>query len=253
MFEWASAPKCIRPEGFPLASESFLPPDRHCYNSCGSPMQTTLAFLTSQLELADELLAGRDRMFEPQDLPGRYGRVIKALDHLLKVVGCEAVLAGGWAVWRHGFLGRITQDVDILLAASDVDPILRAAAVGGFDVLQQPVGRWPKLVHQETGIRVDILPAGQRPGTPARPAPTILPDPSSAGASGAMLRYMTLPSLIELKLAAGRARDEGDVVELIRANPGSIDAVRKHLEAVHADYLNAFDALVKRAGEQQDE
>ena len=109
-------------------------------------MATPLDTLKSQLELADALLAGRNRMFEPQDLPGRYGRVVKALDHLLQAVGCEAVLGGGWAVWRHGFLGRVTQDADVMLGAADVDAFLRAAAVSGFDVLPQPPGRWPKLM-----------------------------------------------------------------------------------------------------------
>src|SRR5438045_6862786 len=108
---------------------------------------TTLETLTEQLELADALLAGRDRMFEPQDLPGRYGRVIRAVDHLLRAVGCEAVLGGGWALWRHGFHGRVTQDVDIVLAADRIDEFLRAAAVAGFDVLPQSPGRWPKLMH----------------------------------------------------------------------------------------------------------
>jgi hypothetical protein len=188
-------------------------------------------------------------MFEPQDLPGRYGRVVKAV-HLLQAIGCGAVVGGGWAVWRHGFLGRVTQDVDILLAAADVDSFLRAAAMSGFELLAQPPGRWPKLVHRETGIRVDILPEGQRPGIPARPAPTTLPAPSAVGASGTMLRYVTLPALIELKLAAGRPRDEGDVAELIRANPGSIDGIRRHLAAIHPDYLVAFDRLATRAQEQ---
>ena len=50
-------------------------------------MSVTHESLTERLELADALLAGRDRMFEPQDLPGRYGRVIKAVDHLLRAVG----------------------------------------------------------------------------------------------------------------------------------------------------------------------
>ena len=46
-------------------------------------MSVTPASMTEPLELADELLAGRDRMLEPQDLPGRYGRVVRALDDLL--------------------------------------------------------------------------------------------------------------------------------------------------------------------------
>jgi hypothetical protein len=89
-------------------------------------MDETLEALTRQMELADQLLAGRERMVEPQDLPGRFGRVIKSVDHVLAAVGRESVLAGDWAVWRHGFHGRMTQDVDIALAADRVDEFLRS-------------------------------------------------------------------------------------------------------------------------------
>jgi hypothetical protein len=212
----------------------------------------TLNFLTEQLDLAERLRVDRNIMFEPQDLPGRYGRVVKALDHLLGVVGCEAVLGGGWAVWRHGYLGRVTQDVDIILPADRVDPFLRAASFSGFEVLPQPHGRWPKLMHKETAIQVDILPEGARPGTASKPAPTTLPHPMTVGAAGFALRYITLPALVELKLAAGRAKDESDVVELIRVNPGLMDAVRQHLALTHAEYVQAFERLVQRAQEQQD-
>ena len=216
-------------------------------------MAVTLESLTQQLELADQLLAGRDRMLEPQDLPGRYGRVIRALDHLLKAVGGQAVVGGGWAVWRHGYLGRVTQDVDIVLGADLIEEFLRTASFSGFDVLPLQPGRWPKLVHKETGIKVDILPEGERPGTASRPAPTTLPHPSTLGAGGGTLRYITLAALIELKLAAGRARDESDIIELMRVNPDRIDAVRKHLAGVHADYVIAFDRLMERAREQRDD
>src|SRR6516225_11413572 len=106
----------------------------------------TLAALTERLALADELLARRADMLDPQDLPGRYGRVVKAVDHLLQVIGCPAVLGGGWAVWRHGFVGRITQDIDIALPADRIDEFMRVASVAGFQVLPQPKGRWPKLL-----------------------------------------------------------------------------------------------------------
>jgi len=216
-------------------------------------MSAALESLTQQLELVDQLLAGRSHMFEPQDLPGRYGRVIRALDHLLQVVDSEAVLGGGWAVWRHGFHGRMTQDVDIVLPANRVEEFLRVAAFSGFDVLPQLPGRWPKLMHKETDIKVDILPEGERPGTASNPAPTTLPHPAGMGAAGTMLRYITLPSLIELKLAAGRPRDDGDVAELIRANPQEVESIRVHLASVHTAYLAAFDRLEQRAREQRDE
>ena len=150
-------------------------------------MASVIAFdsLAAQLELADAVPPGKETMINPQDLPGRYGRVIQALDRLLKAVDCEAVVAGGWAVWRHGYLGRVTQDVDIVVPAARVEELLRPALVSGFDVPATPPGIWPKLRHKESGVSVDILPEGATPGTPSNPAPTTIPHPSRLGAAAA--------------------------------------------------------------------
>jgi hypothetical protein len=168
-------------------------------------------------------------------------------------MACESVLAGGWAVWHHGYFARMTQDIDIVLPADRTDEFVRLAAVSGFEVLPRSAGRWPKVRHKETGVRVDILPEGARPGTAARQAPTTIPHPSKLGASGTALGYIQLPSLVELKLAAGRGRDESDVIELMRVNMEQAEAIRRHLLGVHPDYARAFDQLVERAQEQQDE
>jgi len=213
---------------------------------------STLAKLSEQLDLADQILAGRQCMFEPQDLPGRYGRVVKAVDHLLGALQCPSVLGGGWAVWRHGYVGRITQDIDIALPADRIDEFLRTASVGGFDLVPVQPGRWPKVIHKDTGIQVDILPEGARPGTESKPAPTLIPHPNRMGAVGAVLRYISLTSLIELKLAAGRARDESDVVELMRVKPDQVEAIRRHLAEVHLSYVEMFDALVKKARDEEE-
>jgi hypothetical protein len=210
----------------------------------------TLRALTEHLELADALLVGKTRMFEPQDLPGRYGQAVKAVDHLLEVLQCPSVLGGGWAVWRHGYIGRVTQDLDIALPADRIDEFLRTASVAGFDLLPVQPGRWPKVLHKDTGIQVDILPEGARPGTESKLAPTLIPHPNHMGAKGATLRYIALTSLIELKLAAGRARDEGDIVELIQVNSDRIETIRQHLAGVHSTYVEMFDALVKRARDE---
>ncbi len=206
--------------------------------------------LADQLELADLLRAGRNAMLKPQDLPGRYGRVIRALDHLLQAAGAGAVVAGGWAVWRHGYLGRVTQDVDIVVAAVAIDELMRVAAVSGFEVFPSRGGVWPKLRHKETDVSIDLLPEGATPGTASKPAPTTIPHPSRFGAEVGRLKYVDLAGLIELKLAAGRARDESDVVELVLVNPDRVDAVRQHLAAVHERYARRFDELVARAREQ---
>lgn len=212
----------------------------------------TLDFLTEQLELGEQLLAGRDRMFEPQDLPGRYGRVVRAIDRVLAAIGAEAVLGGGWAVWRHGFFGRMTQDIDIVLPADVVDEFVRVASVSGFEILPQPAGRWPKLLHKDTDVKVDILPEGARPGTSSHSAPTTIPHPGILGARAGSLRYIHLPGLVELKLAAGRGRDEADVIELLRAAPEQADVIRQHLSGVHPNYVAEFDRLLERAREQED-
>lgn len=182
-------------------------------------------------------------MLEPQDLPGRYGRVVKAIDQVLMACDCEAVIGGGWAVWRHGYVGRVTQDIDVVLPLDRLDDFQKAAALCGFDVLAPPPGRWPKLMHRETGIQVDVLPEGGRPGTAERPAPTTIRHPRTMGAERGRLRYMDVATLIELKLAAGRLRDEADVLEIVRQNRDCLDAVRAHLAATHAGYLRRFEEL----------
>ena len=63
------------------------------------------------------------------------------------------------------------------------------------------------------------------------------------GAIRGKLRYSSLSSLIELKLAAGRLRDEADVLELARENRDQIDNIRRHLGAANSQYLDQFDEL----------
>ncbi len=210
----------------------------------------TPQYLAEQLALADVLLTGRDSMVNPQDLPGRYGRVVAAVDRVLAAIDAPAVLGGGWAVWRHGFVGRVTQDMDIVIAADVLSDFLKAATVAGFEAYETSTGRWPKLLHRDTGIEVDLLPEGERPGTASRPAPTTIRHPTQLGAAGSTLCYISLQALVELKLAAGRARDEADVVELIRTNDEEVDAIREHLASIHDDYVAAFDRLAQRAADE---
>jgi hypothetical protein len=129
--------------------------------------------------------------------------------------------------------------------------------VNGFDVLVPPAGRWPKLMHRETGIQVDVLPEGGRPGTPARPAPTTIAHPSKMGAVRGSLRYISLPALVELKLAAARLRDEADVVELARENPDRLDGARSSRSRpslnMRADSTNSSRSLTTPQGNKTQE
>lgn len=186
-------------------------------------------------------------MLTPQELPGRYGRVVRAIDRVLQATSCDAIVGGGWAVWRHGFVNRVTQDIDIVLPTDRIDEFLQVAAVSGFQVLTNVPGRWPKLLHKETNVQVDILPEGERPGIPPRLAPTTIPSPQKLGAIVGTLTYVGINALVELKLAAARFKDKADVVEILRANMTEIASVRAHLELVHSQYVELFDALLEEA------
>ena len=133
-------------------------------------------------------------------------------------------VAGRYGVMAY--VSRVTQDVDMALAADRLDEFIHVATVSGFEPLPLVPGRWPKLRHKETGIEVDLLPEGGRPRHEFAPGADDDSASQGSGAAGHTLQYIRLPALIELKLAAGRARDDSDVVELIRANPDQVAAMR---------------------------
>jgi hypothetical protein len=64
-------------------------------------------------------------------------------------------------------------------------------------------------------------------------------------------RTLTLEGLVELKLGAGRAKDIADIIELIRHNPDSLQAVHNHLSSIHPQYCTRFQQLVIQAEEEQ--
>jgi hypothetical protein len=55
-----------------------------------------------------------------------------------------------------------------------------------------------------------------------------------------------------LKVAAGRVRDQADVIELVRANEDQVEGIRRHLTAIHSDYVVQFERLVEQARKQVD-
>ena len=69
------------------------------------------------------------------------------------------------------------------------------------------------------------------------------------GAVRGNLKYIDLTSLVELKLAAGRLRDEADVLELARENRDRLDELRQHLQAVHPQYAGRFEELLQQLDE----
>lgn len=204
--------------------------------------------------LADDLLLMTPETSHPRDLPDRYGRVIRDLERLLQITQTLAVVAGGWAVWKHGFAGRVTQDVDVVVPRDKIEQLMQTSTLCGFDGLQPPTGRWPKLVHRETQIDVDLLPEGGIPGTSSHPAPMAIQHPRHYRAAEGSLEYISLGGLIELKLGASRAKDIADIIELIkthRAHQAIWQEVTDHIANTHAIYSQRFRELIVQAQEEE--
>jgi hypothetical protein len=125
-------------------------------------------------------------------------------------------VAGGMALFVHG-LRRFTEDVDIVVTREGLQKIHEQLVGRGY----LPVFSGSKnLRDAESGVRIEFLVAGDYPGD-GRPKPVAFPNPDQASFVKEGIRWITLPALIELKLASGitnpgRLKDLADVQELIR-------------------------------------
>jgi hypothetical protein len=126
-------------------------------------------------------------------------------------------VAGGMSLEAHGFR-RLTVDVDILVTREGLKIIHEG--LEGLGYLPPFIGS-KNLRDTQYGVRVEFLIAGEYPGD-GQPKPVAFPDPSQVGIEIKGVRYLSLPTLVELKLASGmtnlgRLKDLADVQELIKA------------------------------------
>jgi hypothetical protein len=149
----------------------------------------------------------------------------------LDELGIPYAVVGGMALSAHGFV-RATVDVDILVTPQGLADIHRELEGRGY---LPPFAGSKQLKDTETGVRVEFLVAGQFPGD-GKPKPVAFPDPARVSVVVDGIRYVGLPTLIELKLASGmtnlgRMKDLGDAQEVIRV---------LHLPLDFSQQLNAY-------------
>ena len=133
--------------------------------------------------------------------------VLPLVRALLAEAGVVYRFVGGVSVVHHGYV-RTTQDIDVLVrpdAAAALDPLLEKH---GFERVSPH-----KIRHVATGVPVDFLVAGE---TLPRPLAKPFPDPASTTVSTDDESVIGLAVLFELKLRAGRLRDQADVLELLK-------------------------------------
>ena len=127
-------------------------------------------------------------------------------------------ICGGMAVNAHGHQ-RTTTDVDVLLTAEGLARF-KANALGRGWIETFPGSRGVR--DAELRVPIDFLLAGGIPGD-GTPHGVVFPDPAEVAIELEGRRYLSLATLIELKLASGlsapdRPRDYDDVIQIIRAN-----------------------------------
>lgn len=168
----------------------------------------------------------------------------------LRDLGVDYAVAGGMALVAHGY-DRTTVDVDILVTPQGLKAI--HDSLDGLGYIPPFTGS-KHLRDTQTGVRIEFIVTGQFPGD-GKPKPVAFPDPATASVEIDEIRYVSLPTLLELKLASGmtnpgRLRDLADVQELIRVLKLPRDYAEKLNPYVRGKFIELAEGL--GADNQQD-
>lgn len=161
---------------------------------------------------------------------------LRRLVKRLEKAGISYAVMGGMAVNAHG-QRRTTGDVDILVRPEGLDEFRRRYV--GKNYRQQP-NRNRRFVDRVNDIGIDFLLTGHYPGR-GGPAPFPFPDPDEASEVIRKIRVVTLVQLIQLKLAARRHYDFGDVCALIRVHDLDESFADLLHPGVRQDYIECLE------------
>lgn len=166
------------------------------------------------------------------------GKIARRLTEL----GVPYAVAGGMALFQHGYR-RFTEDVDILVTPEGLKVIHDRLEGLGY---VPPFEGSKNLRDTETGVRIEFLVSGGYPGD-GQPKPVSFPDPGPVAVEIDGIRCLSLPKLIELKLASGtaawRIKDLGDVQEMIRVFDLSADFAGQLDPSVRDKFLELHRAV----------
>lgn len=127
----------------------------------------------------------------------------------------DYAIAGALSLAAHGLV-RATEDVNVLVTQDGLTRFKEAWLGRGY-VNLRPGGK--AVRDTDHNVKIDFLIAGDFPGDGAE-KPVPFPDPKDAAVSAGKLRVVSLPRLVELKLASGmtaphRLQDLADVQRII--------------------------------------
>jgi hypothetical protein len=155
-----------------------------------------------------------DRHFERESA---VFKTMRKIARRLESMGVPYAVAGAMSLDAHGFR-RLTVDIDILVTREGLNTIHEKLEGSGY---LPPFTGSKNLRDAEHGVRIEFLVAGEFPGD-GKPKPVAFPDPQDVGVEIDGVRYLNLPTVVELKIASGmtnpgRLKDLADIQELIKA------------------------------------
>ncbi|MBM3999556.1 MAG: hypothetical protein FJ297_08475 [Planctomycetes bacterium] len=175
----------------------------------------------------------------------RFTHALTDLQRLSHGEGIPIAIVGGLGAIRYGYPAA-TQDIDIGVARSQLDALVKVAPRYGFKVAWEAKSGWHTLTHGD--VEINVVPEG---GKARNKAPTTIPGPSKLGVQQG-LDYASLRGWLELKLSSGRQKDRGHVVEVMKkAEWQSLQEAREYIAQVHQSYVELFDQLYEEAQEER--
>ena len=151
-------------------------------------------------------------------------------------------VAGAMAANAHGHR-RTTADVDILIRQEDLGRFKEEHIGLGWVDKFEGSKNFRDTVND---VNVDTLIVGAFPGD-GKEKPVSFPEPEKVSEVRDGIPYVSLVTLLELKLASGmtavhRPRDLDDVIQLIRANRLAVDYSDRLNDYVRAKYRELWEA-----------
>lgn len=170
--------------------------------------------------------------------PGLTPTHISALKALTTALdGVEFALIGGHAVFLHGY-PRFSKDIDIGVIVPVKQVSARLLSQGFLPI---HAARFSEPI---TGVTVDVVKL-PRCAIPSVKNPVLLPFDV-----GHHVPVVDLETLLALKLKAGRAQDEADVIELLKAGRQPDRRQLTYLLRKLGEATDEFERLARRAEQE---
>jgi hypothetical protein len=192
----------------------------------GAAVSSAPVHFWRRLKEIDMFFAGKDKVHQ----------TMKRLVRRLKRAGIDHAIVGGMAVNVHGY-ERTTKDVDVLLTRDGFEEFKRRFVPKNYNL--KP-GLKRRFVDCANNVDVDVLVTGLYPGS-GKPGPIAYPDPRDVGTPAKKIPVVDLVTLVQLKLAARRYLDFGDVVYLIRANKLDESFQERLHKSVRQDFIECLE------------